>query len=202
VAETILDLGISHSVITSVTRDDLPDGGAGHFKSCIEAIRRLCPSTTVEVLIPDFQGNAEALQEVIGARPEVLNHNVETVPRLYPMVRPGAGFSRSLDILSVASRQAGMVVKSGLMVGMGEKDEEVMEVLGKLEKAGCQVVTIGQYLQPSRESLEVVRRVSDEQYARFADHGRTLGLQVVAGPLVRSSYRAREVMQGLLGEAL
>lgn len=194
VAETIEQLGIKHAVVTSVTRDDLPDGGAGHFIDCLREIRSRRPARTVELLIPDFAGNRRALRRLLDDKPDVLNHNLETVPRLYRRVRPQADYDRSLQILTQAREAGGVVVKSGLMVGLGEQRQEVEEVLRDLARAGCQVVTIGQYLQPTRNSLPVERLVPDEEFRNYYELGGELGLVVVAGRLVRSSYRARETL--------
>lgn len=196
VAEAIAALRLKHAVITSVTRDDLPDGGASKFVAVITAVRRLNLETTVEVLIPDFQGDAEALQMVIKAEPEVLNHNVETVPRLYPEVRPDADYQRSLTLLRrVKAENPKILTKSGVMVGLGEKEEELVRVFIDLRKAGCQLLTIGQYLAPSNQHHPVVDYLSPETFARYQKIGERLGFShVIAGPLVRSSYRAAEVL--------
>jgi len=200
VAEAVERLALRHAVITSVTRDDLPDGGAGAFAACARAVRARCPETRVELLVPDFRGAPGALERVLEARPDVLNHNVETVPRLYPLVRPGADLGRSLALLERAARApAAPLVKSGLMVGLGEEDGEVREVLDQLRQVGCRLVTIGQYLQPRKGNLPVARRVGEEVYAALREHGRRLGLEVLAGPLVRSSYHAREAFSNLGG---
>ena len=197
VAECIGQLGLSHAVVTSVTRDDLPDGGAELFAECVSQIRQQCPETTVELLVPDFSGDQRSLKLVLDAKPEVLNHNVECVPRLYPRVRPQADFGRSLVVLSKAAASPGVVSKSGLMVGLGETDAEVVEVLSGLKAAGCRAVVIGQYLQPTRENLPVSRMVTPGQFADFRRAGEEMGLVVLSGPLVRSSYRAREVYSSL-----
>jgi lipoic acid synthetase len=192
-AEAIGQLGLEHAVITSVTRDDLPDGGAGHFASCIEEIRRLDPSPTVEVLVPDFARSAAALQAVLDASPEVFNHNLETVPRLYPLVRPQADIAYSLSMLARAAASDVGLTKSGLMVGLGEEAAEVVQVLRQLKQAGCQAVTIGQYLQPLPGCLPVAQVVTDEQFRSYRSAGERLGLQILAGPLIRSSYHARQL---------
>ncbi len=191
-AEAVGQLGLSHAVITSVTRDDLADGGAGHFVACVEQIRKICPGVSVEILVPDFGGNAEAGAAVFAVRPDVFNHNVETIERLYPRVRPKAKLSRSLSLLAGAAAQGNMLVKSGIMVGIGEEDQEVITLLGQLGEAGCQMLTIGQYLRPSQQHLAVSREVTEQSFEIFRKHGREIGLDVLAGPLVRSSYRARE----------
>jgi lipoic acid synthetase len=199
IAETVRDLAIRHAVITSVTRDDLADGGAAHFAACIRGVRQLNPSATIEVLVPDFQGDLEALRSVLVEAPEVFNHNVECVPRLYSCVRPEADFERSLSVLKHAADWDNCICKSGLMAGLGESEEEVVEVLVRLQRAGCQVVTIGQYLRPSRWHLPVARIVDEAEYERYRRIGKELGLlQVIAGTLVRSSYRAASAL-GALG---
>lgn len=197
VAATVRDLKLSHAVITSVTRDDLPDGGAGMFASCIAEIRKLCPATTVEVLVPDFAGRLESLDLVCAAGPDVLNHNIETVERLYPLVRPGAKFARSISLLERAAARSSALTKSGLMVGLGERDDEVQETLKALAGAGCRVVTIGQYLRPKKDCLPVARRVGREQFEYYAGVADELGIEPVCGPLVRSSYRAGQVLDRL-----
>ena len=199
VAEAAAALGLSHVVITSVTRDDLPDGGAAHFASTIGEVRRALPGATVEVLIPDFAGSAEALQVVLSAHPEVLNHNVETVPRLYAAVRPQAVFERSVELLGRAAATAAdrapeppgtLVVKTGFMVGLGETPAEVEALLASLAHVGVDVVTIGQYLRPSARHLPVVEYVPPAVFAAYAEYGESLGLVMVAGPFVRSSFEA------------
>ena len=201
VAEAVERLGLGYAVITSVTRDDLPDGGAEAFASVVREIRQRRPGTAVEVLVPDFKGSAAALETVLEARPEVLNHNLETVPRLYAAVRPGADYRRSLGlIMKAASRSPGPLTKSGLMLGLGETEREVTEVMSDLSAAGCRVLTLGQYLQPSRSSLPVARYLRPEEFGDLARTGRRLGIEkVVAGPLVRSSYRAVEAYVGAGG---
>jgi lipoic acid synthetase len=192
VARTVSRLGLRHAVITSVTRDDLPDGGSSIFAATIRAIRRFAPGTSVEVLIPDFQGSHGALAVVMAARPDVLNHNTETVPRLYRSVRPKAVYERSLELLARARDMDGDVItKSGLMVGLGEEQEELLAVMADLVAAGCQVLTIGQYLRPTPRHLPVARYYHPDEFAHLAREGRRLGFRhVEAGPLVRSSYHA------------
>jgi lipoyl synthase len=193
VAETARDLDLHHIVITSVTRDDLPDGGAAHFAACIMQCRALLPATTIEVLIPDFKGNFVALDMVLSAKPSILNHNLETVPRLYPAVRPESEFRRSLDLLAHA-RQKGFTTKSGIMVGLGENEEEVVEVLESLRSVDCRIVTIGQYLRPSKEQTAVKEFIHPDQFAKYERIGLSLGFDAVfSGPFVRSSYRAEEI---------
>jgi lipoic acid synthetase len=199
-ARTVDLLSLDYVVITSVNRDDLPDGGAGIFADCIRAIRGRRPDCQVEVLIPDFLGDREALATVVEAKPFVLNHNVETVPRLYRRVRPKARYERSLALLaSVKEMNPAMLSKSGMMLGLGETREEVRQVLADLRGVGCDIVTIGQYLRPSQKHLLVERFVPPEEFAEIAEEGRHLGFRhVEAGPLVRSSYHAhRQVGLGL-----
>lgn len=195
VARAARELGLQHVVVTSVTRDDLPDGGAARFAETIRRIRALNPRATVEVLIPDFAGSRTALEVVLAERPEVLNHNVETIPRLYKMVRPGADYRRSLEVLRVAAA-AGLSAKSGFMVGLGESEREVRGLLGGLHAAGCERVTIGQYLQPNRSCLPVKRFWSPSEFNAWGQTARALGFRSAeSGPLVRSSYHAAEALQ-------
>jgi len=197
VAEAARRLGLTYVVVTSVTRDDLADGGAEIFAEVIRQVKGGSRSTRVEVLVPDFAGVESALDKVTAAGPEVLNHNVETVPRLYRAVRPGADYRRSVDLLRRAGRAVD-VTKSGMMLGLGEKREEVLEVMKDLAGAGCRSLTLGQYLQPTRENLAVERYLEPEEYEDLARAGMELGIErVVAGPLVRSSYRAREIYDDL-----
>jgi len=196
VARLAAELGRKHVVLTSVNRDDLADGGASHFAEAIGALRRLCSGATVEVLTPDFRGDIEAVARVCEAQPDVFNHNVETVPRLYRQVRPGARFARSLDVLEAAKHlRRDAVVKSGLMVGLGETFEEVVALLRTLRTRGVDVVTIGQYLRPSRKHLPVERYWEPEEFELLAEVGTQLGFaDVASGPLVRSSYHAEDVL--------
>jgi len=191
-AEAVRRLGLKYAVVTSVTRDDVPDGGAGHFAATITAIRRAVPGCRVEVLIPDFGGDAGALQTVVDAAPDVLNHNVETVPRLYPLVRPGADFGRSIELLRRAS-EVGATSKSGLMVGLGEKRDEIEETIEAIRGAGVGMLTIGQYLQPTRQHLPVDRYYHPDEFSSLGEFARGLGFSAVeSGPLVRSSYHAEK----------
>ena len=195
-AEAVQRLCLNHVVITSVNRDDLADGGAHQFVACIEQVRRRSPRTTIELLIPDFCGDQAALAQVMAAAPEVLNHNIETVPRLYRQVRPQGEYNRSLALLrQVHDSWPHTYVKSGLMVGLGERDDEVLAVMTDLRREGVDIVTIGQYLSPGPKHLSVQRFVTPEQFASYRRHGEeTLGfLQVVSSPLTRSSYHAGEV---------
>jgi lipoic acid synthetase len=192
VASAVATMGLTYAVVTSVTRDDLPDGGAGLFARTITEIRRKKPDCRVEVLIPDFGGNAGALDIVMDARPDVLAHNVETVPRLYRRVRPGADFERSVGLLRRAKRRGpGGLTKSGIMIGLGETLDEVIETMKRLVDAGVDLFTIGQYLSPSKESLPVERFARPEEFRELEHVARSLGFRGVAsGPLVRSSYLA------------
>ncbi len=200
VAEAAARLGLRYVVITSVTRDDLEDGGAAHFAACIEAVRSKIPHVRVEVLIPDFQGSQDALQTVLEARPQVLNHNVETVARLYPQARPQADYQRSLHLLARAGElSAKTITKSGLMLGLGETDAEILELLQDLRRANCQVVTMGQYLQPSRNHLPVAEFVTPEKFEFWQARARQMGFAAAAcGPFVRSSYQAGIVYETAL----
>jgi lipoyl synthase len=190
VAEAIRVMEIRHAVITSVNRDELEDGGASIFAETIRRAREVRPGITIEVLIPDFCGDAEALKIVTNARPDILNHNTETIPRLYPTVRPQAKYARSLELLDRA-KQAGMVTKSGLMLGLGESNEEVLEVLSDLRAVACDIVTLGQYLQPTKEHVPIDRFVKPEEFSTLKNSGLSMGFRhIEAGPLVRSSYHA------------
>jgi len=194
VARAALEMGLSHVVVTSVTRDDLPDGGAGHFARTVGEIRRSLPGATVEVLVPDFNGNERAVATVVEAAPDVFNHNVETVRRLYPSVRPGAEYARSLEVLALAA-DGGATTKSGFMVGLGETTGEVGELLADLRSAGCDVVTAGQYLKPTGSSAPVERFLEPAGFERIEAEARALGFRAVAAaPFVRSSYRAGELL--------
>ena len=197
VAAAVREMGLSHVVLTSVDRDDLPDGGAAHFVAAIAAVRRIEPAPSVEVLTPDFRGRFDSVRAVAEARPDVFNHNVETVARLYPSVRRGADLERSLGLLSaVKILKPEVTTKSGFMLGLGERDSEVRDLLTLLRAAGVDIVTIGQYLRPARENLPVVEYVHPEVFERWREEGDRLGFRhVFAGPFVRSSYRAEEALQ-------
>ena len=202
VAEASVRLGLKFVVLTCVTRDDLPDGGAGQFVATMDALRERIPGVRIEVLTSDFGGNLSLLKRVLRAEPTVYNHNAETVRRLQPIARPQADYDRSLGVLRAAREHAvpRTIIKSGLMVGLGETLEEVGETLGDLADAGCSLVTIGQYLQPSPEHLPVARYVPPEEFAQFERMGIERGLRrVLAGPFVRSSYRAAETAAELAG---
>jgi lipoic acid synthetase len=196
VAEACATLGLRYAVVTSVNRDDRPDGGAALFATTIRAIRERLPGCKVEVLIPDFQGSQEALALVLDAAPDVLNHNIETVPRLYRQVRFGARYARSIELLRRASEMCPAIpTKSGLMLGLGESSEEVLAVLRDLRAAGVRVVTIGQYLRPTPAHLPVLRYVPPEEFLMYRDAGLALGFShVESGPLVRSSYHAAQAL--------
>jgi len=199
VAEAVERMGLKYVVVTSVTRDDLPDGGAAHFAATIHEIRQRVPGAQIEVLIPDFLGDLSALETVLRARPDVLNHNIETVPRLYPRVRPQADYHRSLDLLQRAGKSTpGIPTKSGLMLGLGERPEEIQKTLQDLRTVGCRILTLGQYLQPSPEHLPVETYVLPDDF----DNWRTVALgmgfsEVASAPFVRSSYHAKESFQAL-----
>ncbi|MGL5081866.1 MAG: lipoyl synthase [Microcoleaceae cyanobacterium] len=198
-AEAVRRMHLNHVVITSVNRDDLPDGGADQFVRCIEAVRSQSPQTTIEVLIPDLCGNWMALETILDAKPEVLNHNTETIQRLYRRVRPQGDYQRSLELLR-RSRQLSPQVytKSGIMVGLGEIDAEVQETMIDLRSVECDILTLGQYLQPTPKHLSVAMFIPPEQFEQWRIFGESLGfLQVVASPLTRSSYHAEQV-RGLM----
>lgn len=190
VARVVADLGLKYAVVTSVTRDDLGDGGAGSFAATVHAIRSIAPQTTIETLIPDFQGSVPALSIMLNARPDVLSHNIETVPSLYGTVRPQASYKRSLQVLGFASER-GFVTKTGIMLGLGEGTSEVIEVMHDLRTAGCSVLTLGQYLQPGRRYLPVVAFYHPDEFEHLRAVALSMGFRrVESGPLVRSSYRA------------
>jgi lipoic acid synthetase len=201
VAAAAAEMGLRYVVVTSVTRDDLPDGGAAHFAATIRALHERIDGVKVEVLIPDLRGDESALEAVIAAHPDVLNHNVETVPRLYATVRPQADYHRSLALLERVARHrkhAGIPVKSGLMLGLGETDAEVKATLVEIHATGCRILTLGQYLRPTKRHLPVERYVPPETFDALGDYARDLGFaQVASGPFVRSSYHAREVFEDL-----
>jgi lipoic acid synthetase len=194
-AEAVRRMNLNHVVITSVNRDDLPDGGASQFVRCIEAVRHVSPQTTIEVLIPDLCGNWEALAVILSALPEVMNHNTETIPRLYRRVRPQGDYQRTLELLRRSRQLAPSVyTKSGIMVGLGETDAEVRQVMQDLRSVDCDILTIGQYLQPSAKHLGVQEFVTPEQFDQWRQFGEAIDfLQVVSSPLTRSSYHAEQV---------
>jgi lipoyl synthase len=196
-AEAVRRLKLKHVVITSVNRDDLADGGAGQFVLCIESVRKLSPQTTIEVLIPDLCANWQALETILDAAPEVLNHNTETIPRLYRRVRPQGDYQRSLEVLARSRAYTPSVyTKSGIMVGLSETDAEVRQTMRDLRSVDCDIITIGQYLQPSAKHLGVTEFVTPAQFDAWRIYGEEIGfLQVVSTPLTRSSYHAEEVQK-------
>ncbi len=197
VAESVRLMKLSHAVVTSVDRDDLPDLGAAHWAQTIREIRRLNPETTIEVLIPDFQGHKELVEQVIEARPDIISHNMETVRRISPLVRSAARYDTSLEVIRQIAA-SGITAKSGIMVGLGETPAEVEELMDDLRTAGCQIMTIGQYLQPSHRHYPVAAYVTPEQFKRYEETGLAKGFtQVESGPLVRSSYHAEKSLRYL-----
>lgn len=197
VAESVRLMKLSHAVVTSVDRDDLPDLGAAHWAQTIAEIRRLNPETTLEVLIPDFQGRRDLVEQVIEARPDIISHNMETVRRLSPLVRSAARYDTSLEVIRQIAA-SGITAKSGIMVGLGETPAEVEELMDDLRAAGCQIMTIGQYLQPSHRHYPVAEYVTPEQFKRYEETGLAKGFtQVESGPLVRSSYHAEKSLRYL-----
>ncbi len=203
VGEAAAIMGLRHLVVTSVNRDELPDGGAGIWAEMIREVRRQSPGTSIEVLIPDFCGDWEALQLVLDERPEILNHNMETVARLYPAVRPQAKYARSIELLRRAKME-NLTVKTGIMVGIGEEDDEVYELMehvldgSRCERGACDILTVGQYLQPTRQHLPISRWVTPQQFAEYKRVGESLGFgHVESGPLVRSSYHADDQVMHL-----
>lgn len=196
-AQAVSRMKLKHVVITSVNRDDLPDGGASQFVRCIQAIRTTSPHTTIEVLIPDLCGNWNALELILQAQPEVMNHNTETVPRLYRRVRPQGNYDRTMELLKRSRNNAPWIyTKSGLMVGLGETDAEIRQVMQDLRAVDCDILTLGQYLQPSQKHLKVEGFIPPEQFAAWKEFGESLGfLQIVSSPLTRSSYHAEQVRE-------
>ena len=194
-AEAVRRMKLNHVVITSVNRDDLPDEGASQFVRCIEAVRTISPKTTIEVLIPDLCGNWSALEIILKAQPEVLNHNTETVPRLYKRTRPQGDYKRTLELLKISRQITPWIyTKSGIMVGLGETDEEIRQVMQDLRAVDCDILTIGQYLQPTQKHLKIGDFIHPEQFAAWKKYGEEIGfLQVVSSPLTRSSYHAEQV---------
>jgi len=199
VAQGVKELGLKHVVITSVTRDDLEDGGAGHFADVINEIKKVDDKVVIEVLIPDFKGDEKALQKVVKAKPRIINHNVETVPRLYGEVRPMAVYKRSLEVLkNVKTMDKNIITKSGIMLGLGEKKDEVIDVMKDLREVGCDLLTIGQYLSPSKKHHPVIEYVHPDVFEEYKVIGEKLGFKFVASsPLVRSSYLADKAFEAL-----
>jgi lipoic acid synthetase len=202
IAQAAQKLSLKHVVLTSVTRDDLEDGGASHFYLTIRAVRKKLPESTIEALIPDFKGNPAALDRVLQAKPDILNHNVETVPRLYPAIRPGADYDRSVQILrSVKKTYPVALTKSGMMLGMGETWDEVVQTMEDLYKAGCEILTMGQYLAPGENHHKILEFVPPEKFRELERIGLDMGFRaVVAGPFVRSSYHAHETWKEIISQ--
>ncbi|RKY59622.1 MAG: lipoyl synthase [Candidatus Neomarinimicrobiota bacterium] len=194
VGKAVRLMGLKYAVITSVTRDDLPDGGANHWAQTIREIRRQNPGCKVEVLVPDFKGNSDALDTVLAEKPDVFGHNLETIERLYPKARPQADYRQSLAVLEYA-KKSGAITKTGIMVGLGESDDEITDLLENARSVGCDICTAGQYLQPTKEHLPVDRYVTPEKFKHIEEEGLKMGFRaVLAGPLVRSSYHAEELL--------
>jgi lipoyl synthase len=202
IAGAVAQLRLTHVVVTSVTRDDLADGGAAQFAVTVKTLKQRYPQIIVEVLIPDFQGKATALETVTQSRPDIINHNLETVPRLYPGVRPQAHYRRSIRLLrAVKEIDPGMITKSGLMLGLGEEREEILAVMADLRAVSCDLLTLGQYLRPSERNHPVVRYITPEEFAELGREGEKMGFRaVVAAPLVRSSFHAAEVFAKIFAE--
>ena len=195
VAEAVQALGLKYAVITSVTRDDLPDGGAEHFANCIYEIRKLCPDTKIEILTPDFKGNKDCLDIIIKAHPDVFNHNIEAVQDIFKSVRPQGDYECSLEVLKYVKDNSNILTKSGLIIGLGETFEQIEQTLIDLKNVGCDIVTIGQYIQPSKHHLEVAKYYTPEEYDKLKELANKVGIKNhQIGPLVRSSYRAAELV--------
>lgn len=195
VAEAVQALGLKYAVITSVTRDDLPDGGAEHFANCIYEIRKLCPDTKIEILTPDFKGNKDCLDTIIKAHPDVFNHNIEAVQNIFKSVRPQGDYECSLEVLKYVKDNSDILTKSGLIIGLGETFEQIEQTLIDLKNVGCDIVTIGQYIQPSKHHLEVAKYYTPEEYDKLKELANKIGIKNhQIGPLVRSSYRAAELV--------
>ena len=195
IAEAVKDLGLKYAVITSVTRDDLPDGGAEHFANCIYEIRKISPDIKIEILTPDFKGNKNSLDTIIMAHPDVFNHNIETVRKIFKTARPQGNYDCSLDVLKYVKDNSNIITKSGLMIGLGETFEDIEETLVDLKSAGCDIVTIGQYIQPSKAHLEVAKYYTPDEYEKLKLLAEKAGIKhYQIGPLVRSSYRASELL--------
>lgn len=195
VAEAVQALGLKYAVITSVTRDDLPDGGAEHFANCIYEIRKLCPDTKIEILTPDFKGNKESLDKIIKAHPDVFNHNIEAVKDIFKTVRPQGDYDCSINVLKYIKENSDIKTKSGLIIGLGETFEQIEQTLTDLKSAGCDIVTIGQYIQPSKQHFKVAKYYIPEEYDELKSLAKKAGIRnYQIGPLVRSSYRASELV--------
>lgn len=195
VAEAVKDLGLKYAVITSVTRDDLSDGGAEHFANCIYEIRKISPDVKIEILTPDFKGNKDSLNTIIKARPNVFNHNIETVRNVFKTARPQGDYDCSLEVLKYIKDNSNIITKSGLMIGLGETFEDIEQTLVDLKNVGCDILTIGQYIQPSKAHLEVSKYYTPEEYENLKQLAKKVGIKhYQIGPLVRSSYRASELI--------
>ena len=195
VAEAVQALGLKYAVITSVTRDDLPDGGAEHFANCIYEIRKICPDTKIEILTPDFKGNKNSLDLIIKAHPDVFNHNIEAVRDIFKAVRPQGDYNCSLEVLKYVKENSDILTKSGLIIGLGETFEQIEQTLVDLKNVGCDIVTIGQYIQPSKKHLEVAKYYTPQEYDELKALAKKVGIKnYQIGPLVRSSYRAAELI--------
>ena len=195
VAQAVKDLGLKYSVITSVTRDDLPDGGASHFAECITNIKKLAPDVRIEILTPDFKGNKDSLNTIINAHPDVFNHNIETVRSVFKIARPQGNYDMSLEILKYVKDNSDIITKSGLMVGLGETYEDIEHTLSDLKNSGCDIVTIGQYIQPSKQHLPVAKYYTPEEFKELEKLAEKCGIfHYQIAPLVRSSYRAAELV--------
>lgn len=196
VAQAVLSLGLKYSVITSVTRDDLPDGGAEHFANCIYEIKKISPDTKIEILTPDFKGDKNALNTIIKAHPDVFNHNIEAARKIFQIVRPQGNYQTSLDILKYIKENSDILTKSGLMIGLGETFENIEETLLDLKSAGCDILTVGQYIQPSKNHIEVAKYYTLDEYEKLKTLANKIGFKKYQiGPLVRSSYRAVELQK-------
>lgn len=195
VAEAVKDLGLKYAVITSVTRDDLPDGGAEHFANCIYEIRKISPDVKIEILTPDFKGNKDSLNTIIKANPNVFNHNIETVRNVFKTARPQGDYDCSLEVLKYIKDNSDIITKSGLMIGLGETFEDIEQTLVDLKNVGCDILTIGQYIQPSKAHLEVSKYYTPDEYEKLKQLAEKVGIKhYQIGPLVRSSYRASELI--------
>jgi len=201
IAKAVNKLGLRHAVITSVTRDDLKDGGSEQFVKVINAIRDINSKVTIEILTPDFNNNKEALNKIIAAKPEIFNHNIETVPSLYDLVRPEADYQQSLDVLKKVADSGDIIIKSGLMLGLGETEDELFKVWKDLLKSGCEILTMGQYLQPGHNNIQVKEYIRPEKFDKLKEKALELGFKTVAsGPHVRSSYLAEETGKSLMNK--
>ncbi len=195
VAQAVKDLGLKYAVITSVTRDDLPDGGANHFAKCINEIRKISPNTKIEILTPDFKGNEESLNTIIKAHPDVFNHNIETARDIFKTARPQGNYDTSLGVLKYVKENSDIKTKSGFMIGLGEDIEQIKQIITDLYSVNCDILTIGQYIQPSKEHLPVAKYYNPEEYEELKDIAKNIGIKYFQiGPLVRSSYNAAKLV--------